>query len=295
MENLWVRLQEWGVGHVSNAIRIVLIPVGAWLLTKGIGKLVKRIESLVDDGDSATQTEAEKRAATLGKISRQVTAVFVWGTAAMLVLSDLGVPIAPILTGAGILGLAVGFGAQTLVKDVITGFFILLENQFRVGDVIQTAGVSGAVEAINLRTTVLRDGEGRVHVIPNGSIAVVTNFTHGYSRAVVDVGVAYREDTDRVAAVLERVGSDMEADPAWAARLAGKFQVPGVESFGDSSVVVRVMVDTKPQERWNVLRELRRRIKKAFDEEGIEIPFPQLTLHTRDAVPTASGTGRSRE
>ncbi len=278
MQPVVARLTEWGAAHVPNAFRIVLIPVAAYVTIKLLNKLVRRLEKLADDGDPATQSELEKRAATLGRILRQAIGVFVWGTAAMLVLSELGISIGPILAGAGIAGIAVGLGAQTLVKDVIGGFFILLENQFRVHDVIGVAGVSGKVEAINLRTTLLRDAEGRVHVIPNGAISVVTNYTREWSVAVLDVGVPYGEDMDRVLSVLRRVGDGLEQDPVFGKKLLQKFEYPGIETFGEWAVVVRMSVRTLPQERWDVAREVRARVKKAFDESGIEIPFRHVTI-----------------
>ncbi len=290
MQPLLDRLNEWATAHVANAFRIVLIPIAAYVTTKLLRKVVRRLEKLADDGDPTTQSELEKRAETLGRILRQVIGVFVWGTAAMLVLSELGISIGPILAGAGIAGIAVGLGAQTLVKDVIGGFFILLENQFRVHDVIAVAGVSGAVEAINLRTTVLRDAEGRVHVIPNGAISVVTNFTREWSVAVLDVGVAYAEDLDRVYSVLRRVGGDLERDPVFGKKLLQRFEYPGIETFGESAVVVRMLVRTQPQERWNVAREMRSRVKKAFDESGIAIPFPHVTIEMGKSA--AAGSAR---
>jgi small conductance mechanosensitive channel len=202
----------------------------------------------------------------------------------MSILSELGLDLKPILAGAGIAGLAVGFGAQTLVKDLIHGFFILLENQFRVSDVIRTAGVEGAVEAINLRTTVLRDNEGRVHVIPNGSIDVVTNLTRRGTRAVLDVAVAYGEDIDRCLAVLREVGDEMSRDPAMKSKLVGTFEYPGIERLGDSSIVLRVSVETPPHERVSVLREMRRRIKKAFDAAEIVTVTPPPIVHIRESV-----------
>jgi moderate conductance mechanosensitive channel len=276
------RLSEWAAAHVPNASRIVLIPIAAFVTVRILNKLIRRLERLADDGDPAIQSELEKRAATLSRILRQSVAVFVWGTAAMLVLSELGVSIGPILAGASIAGVAVGFGAQALVKDMISGFFILLENQFRVHDVIGVAGVSGTVEAINLRTTILRDQEGRVHVIPNGAIAVVTNYTREWSCAVLDVSTAYKEDTDRVLSVLRQVGEGLEKDPVLGRKLLGKFEHPGIETLGESSVVVRMTARTLPQERWNVQREMRARVKKAFDESGIEIPFRQLTVRIEE-------------
>ncbi len=278
MQALLERLSEWAATHVPNAFRIVLIPIAAYVTTKLLNRLVRRLERLADDGDPTTQSELEKRAATLGRILRQAIAVFVWGTAAMLVLSELGVSIGPILAGASIAGVAVGLGAQTLVRDMIAGFFILLENQFRVHDVISVAGVSGTVEAINLRTTVLRDDAGRVHVIPNGAISVVTNLTREWSVAVLDIGVPYAEDLDRVLSVLKDVGDGLEKDPAFARKLLRRFEYPGIETFGESAVVVRMEVRTLPQERWSVAREVRARVKKAFDAAGIEIPFPHVTI-----------------
>lgn len=278
MDALLQRLGEWVIAHLPNVIRACLVLVAAWVVIKALHKVIRRLERLADDGDDSSVSEREKRAQTLGRILRQVVAVFVWGIAAMSVLSELGVSIGPVLAGAGIAGVAVGFGAQTLVKDVISGFFVLLENQFRVNDVIETAGVSGVVESMNLRTTVLRDVQGRVHIVPNGSIAVVTNYTREWSRAVLDVGVAYKEDTDRVLAILREVGSSMEADPVFGKRLRGPFEYPGIEQFGESAVILRVTVRTAPQERWSVVREMRARVKKAFDEHGIEIPFPHRTI-----------------
>ncbi len=272
----------WLLANMPNVTRIALILVGALVVQRIIGHLIHRLERLVEDEDPTTASEVEKRIRTLGRIARQVLSVLVWGVAIMLIMGELGLNLGPVLAGAGIAGLAVGFGAQTLVKDIISGFFILFENQFRVNDVIETAGVSGLVEAINLRTTVLRDVHGRVHVVPNGSINVVSNLTREWSRALLDVGVAYKEDTDRCFAVIREVGRAMESDRDIGPRLLGPFEYPGVEGFGDSAVLLRVMVKTKPLEQWNVMRELRRRIKKAFDAAGIEIPFPHMTVYIGD-------------
>jgi small conductance mechanosensitive channel len=274
--------RTWVIGHVPNALRIVLILVVALILVRILKRLIKRLEHMAEDADPSTTSETEKRARTLGQISGQVVSAIVWIVACMLVLGELGLNLGPILAGAGIVGLAVGFGGQTLVKDIISGFFILFENQYRVNDVVQASGVSGLVEAVNLRTTVLRDIEGRVHIIPNGSISVVTNFTSGWSRALLDIGVAYKEDTDRCFEILKEVAREFEVDPAFGPKLDGKFEFPGVEKFADSAVVLRMMVRTRPLEQWNVMRELRRRIKKTFDHHGIEIPFPHMTLYMGD-------------
>ena len=271
-------IRVWAEAHTQNALRIVLILVLAWLVHRLLRSIIKRIERISDDGDPHTTSELEKRAQTIGRILRQASSVLVWSVTIMLVLAEFGVDLKPILAGAGILGLAVGFGAQTLVKDVITGFFILLENQIRVGDTVTAAGCSGVVEAVNLRTTVLRDFDGTTHIIPNSSITVVTNATRDWSRAVLDVGVAYKEDTDRCEMVLREVGVSIEKDPFFAKRLLGPFEYPGVVKFGDSAVVLRVLVQTQAHDGPVVLRELRRRVKKAFDKADIEIPFPHIKI-----------------
>jgi len=279
MEQYLEPLRDWIVPVLPSAIRIVLILAGALVLVRVAKKLIGRLVRMAEDEDPTTQSETEKRAETLGRIMSQAVTVLVWSVTAMLVLGQLGIDLGPILAGAGIAGLAVGFGAQTLVKDLIGGFFILFENQFRVNDVISTAGVAGLVEAINLRTTVLRDLEAKVHIIPNGSIGVVTNFTREWSRPVVTIGVAYKEDTDRCFEILKQVGKEMQDDPVFGPKLEGEFEYLGVDGFGDSAVNLKFMVKTKPMERWVVLRELNRRVKKAFDANDIEIPFPHVTLY----------------
>jgi len=282
MENYLETIQAWIVPLAPAAIRILLVLAGALVLVRVARQLIRRLVKLAEDEDPDTQSEAEKRAETLGRIMSQAVTVLIWSVSAMLVLGQLGIDLGPILAGAGIAGLAVGFGAQTLVKDLIGGFFILFENQFRVNDVISTAGVAGLVEAINLRTTVLRDLEAKVHIIPNGSIEVVTNLTRGWSRPVVTIGVAYKEDTDKCFEILKQVGAEMKADPEFGPRLDGDFEYLGVDGFGDSAVNLKFMVRTKPMDRWVVLRELNRRVKKAFDANSIEIPFPHMTLYMGD-------------
>lgn len=271
-------IRVWAEAHTQNTLRIVLILVLAWLIHRLLRSIIKRIERISDDGDPHTTTELEKRAQTIGRILRQASSVLIGSVTVMLVLAEFGVDLKPILAGAGILGLAVGFGAQTLVKDVITGFFILLENQIRVDDTITAAGCTGVVEAVNLRTTVLRDYDGTTHIIPNSSITVVTNATRDWSRALLDVGVAYKEDTDRCELVLREVGASIEKDPLFARKLLGSFEYPGVVKLGDSAVVLRVLVKTQAHDGPVVLRELRRRVKKAFDKADIEIPFPHIKL-----------------
>lgn len=268
---------------LSSGVRIAAIALGAFIVTRLAGFTTRRIEHAFDDDDPTTLSEREKRAATIGKVVRNLTRVVAWGIAGLMILRECGIDIGPILAGVGIAGIAVGFGAQWLVKDFLAGIFILLENQFRVGDVIETAGVSGIVERITLRATTLRDLKGNVHVIPNGAMSVVTNMTKQWSRVVLDVGVSYRENVDEVIEVLKAVGADLEADPKFSEMINQPIEVLGVESFSDSAVVIRAMFTTKPLQQWAVGREFRRRIKMAFDERGIEIPFPQRDVWMRTA------------
>jgi len=201
----------------------------------------------------------------------------------MMVLSEFGMNITPIITGAGIAGLAVGFGAQNLVRDIISGFFLILEDQIRVGDVAVINGTGGLVEAIRLRTIVLRDLQGVVHVFLNGEVKHVSNMTKEWSRYVIDVGVAYKENVDRVIEVLKEIGEELQLDPSFAPLILEPLQVLGVDDFAESQVTIKVMIKTLPLKQWEVGRELRRRIKNTFDEKGIEIPFPHLSVYFGEA------------
>lgn len=284
MEGLFARLGSWADTHVQEAARILLIVATAFILTKVAKGLIRRVERFVEGTEGDVLSDRDKRARTLGRVLRQLVTILVWSIATAEVLGEIGVSIGPLVAGAGIAGLAVGFGAQALVKDIISGFFMLLENQFRVGDVISIAGATGTVEAINLRTTLLRDNEGRVHIVPNGTIAVVTNHTRDWARAVVDLPVPYKEDLDRCYAALQEVATEMEKDPVYARKLAGSFEPPGVEKLQDTTVLLRVMVRTRPHEQWSVTRELRRRIKKKFDERGLSL----AALPAAPSLPPAS-------
>ncbi len=203
--------------------------------------------------------------------------------AALLSILNLFIAIGPLLAGVGVAGLAVSFGAQSLVKDVISGFFIVLENQFTVDDIVEINGKGGVVEQMTLRVVMLRDVEGVLHVIPNGSINLVSNRTREWSRAVLDIAVAYKENVDEVIRVMREVGAELWRDGDWRPRLVEEPSVWGVEGLGDSSVNIRIVAGTRPGKQFEVRRELRRRLKNRFDAEGIEIPFPQRTVHVRDA------------
>lgn len=265
-------LAETG-GRILGAI------VVAWLSYWALILVLRRIEQSLKSSESGTITAQEQRTRTLLSLLRSVGVVLIFVVLVFMVLNALGVQLAPLLAGAGVLGLAVSFGAQSLVKDVISGLFMLFENQFGVGDVIRIEGVSGAVEKMTLRVVVLRDVHGVVHIVPNGEIKKVSNLTRSWSRAVLDVGVAYKEDPDRVMAVLQEVGDELYADPAWKPLLVEPVEVPGIENLADSSVTIRVMAKTLPLKQWDVARELRKRIKLRFDQEGIEIPYPHQTVY----------------
>jgi len=275
MEAIAETIKMWLINH---GIPIILIVIGAWVAVKILRSSIKRFEKGLEQ-DGIVPSEREKRAKTLSGIISTTITVVIYLAAAMMIITECGVNIGPLLAGAGIAGVAIGFGAQSLVKDMISGFFLLMENQIRVGDVASIAGIGGLVEAINLRTTRLRDLEGRVHIIPNGSIAVATNFTRDWSRALVEIGVAYKEDVDNVINVLKDVGEDMRNDSAFREVILEPLTVLGLDSFGDSSVNIRVFFKTLPIKQWDVAREFRKRVKKAFDEKGIEIPFPHRTIY----------------
>ncbi len=267
-----------GLGTLATTgLRIVLILIGAWIaigiLQRAVRSLRMRIASRFDD------REAAKRAETLGRVIRYLIAVVVSLIAGMLVLGELGVSVAPILGAAGVVGLAVGFGAQSLVKDYFTGFFLLLENQIRQGDVVKLGEHAGAVEEVTLRYVQLRDYDGNVHYVPNGEITTVINMSRGFSQAVMDIGVAYREDVDEVMAVMRRVGQQLRQDESFGPRILDDLDIAGVDQWADSAVIIRCRFRTQPLEQWGVRREYMRRLKSAFDAEGIEIPYPHLTVY----------------
>ena len=269
----------------SSGLRVILILVGALVVVRLASFITRRVENAFEDNDPSTMNEREKQAATLGKVIRNITRILVWGIAVMMVLKELGIDIGPILAGVGLMGLAVGFGAQSLVKDFLAGMFVLIENQYNVGDVIKVAGASGLVEKITLRATTLRDIEGNVHIIPNGIIDVVTNRTRQWSRFVLDIGVAYKESVDEVMVVLKEIGEELAADAKFSSMITAPLEVLGVQDFADSAVIIRVMFTTQPVKQWTVGREFRRRVKNTFDAKGIEIPFPHTTVYLGDAAP----------
>ena len=277
-----VHLNELASWSYSKGLPVLATIVLCYALVRITALLVTRFEHELNLGTSLDALERAKRARTLGSVINKVVTITLSGVALLMVLTAFGLDIAPVLTGAGILGLAVGFGAQTLVRDVISGFFLILEDQVRVGDVAAINGTAGLVEAINLRTIVLRDAEGTVHVFPNGSITTLANRSKDYSYYVIDLGISYREDPDRVAAVLRKIGEEMQADPAFGPWILEPVEILGVDAFRDWSVVLKMRIKTVPLKQWDVGREFRKRLRRRFEEEGIEIPFPERVVTVRD-------------
>lgn len=273
-------------GLAVLVFRSVLVLALALILTKVLGKLTDALgQRLISSGLSKgdTSSESAKRADTIIRLIRQASLIVLWVMVALMLLKEVGVEIAPILAGAGIVGLAVGFGAQNLVRDVISGFFFIVEDQVRVGDVAVVNGTGGLVEEINFRTIVLRDISGVVHIFPNGTVTTLSNMTKDWSAYLFDLGVAYKEDTDRVVQVIEQVGSGMIQDPKFGPLMLEAPEIFGVNQFADSAVVIRGRIKTKPIQQWVVGREFNRRIKYAFDAAGIEIPFPHQTVYFGEA------------
>lgn len=266
-------------------LRIAVIVGGTLVFLRLVQFFIDRLQDLLTNPEHPAfdVNERRKRVQTIARLLTVLTDIVVIGIGLLMILRQIGVDITPILTGAGIAGLAVGFGAQNLVRDLIAGFFIILENQVRVGDVATINGNSGLVEAIRLRTIVLRSGEGTVHVFPNGSITELANQTKDFSYAVVDLGVAYKEDVDRVMAVLQEIGAALRQASPWTVRILDNLEVPGIDQFGESAVLFKIRMKTLPGQQWSVARELRRRIKQAFDERGIEMPFPHLSIYAGEA------------
>ncbi|MBN1663216.1 MAG: mechanosensitive ion channel family protein [Deltaproteobacteria bacterium] len=271
---LWQKTLDWSL---TSGIRMILVIVAAWIALKLAQKFSNHIvDFIVGKHDDV---EFQKRAQTLISIARHVMVLAIFIVAALTIMREVGIEIGPVLAAAGIVGLAVGFGAQSLVKDVISGFFILLDDQIRVGDVVEIAGKGGLVEKVNLRVTVLRDLAGNVHYVPNGNISVVTNMTKEFSRYVFDVGVAYRENVDEVIEVIKGIDEDLRNDAEFKDDILEPIEILGLNEFADSAVVVRARTTTLPSRQWRVGREFNRRLKRKFDQLNIEIPFPHVTLY----------------
>lgn len=233
------------------------------------------------EGGAMTALELERRLKTLERLAVRVLGALIVVIATLMVLGEFGVEIGPAIAGLGVAGIAVGFGAQSLVKDWLSGIFIVLENQFSQGDVVQIAGVSGVVEEFSLRRTVLRDLDGTIHSVPNGEIKVASNMTRVWARVNLDVSVAYSTDIDRASAVIDRIGEELARDPEWKGRILEAPKVLRVDALGDSGVSIKVLGDVRAAEQWAVTGELRKRLLAAFADAGIEIPFPHRVIVNR--------------
>jgi moderate conductance mechanosensitive channel len=280
IQELLVEL-DWDV-FIKTGLRITLVLVFAWVGVKLLQQLLNRLENRLlkkSEREGEPPSESAKRIETIVRLLKQAALLFLWLTVGLVILKELGVEIAPIIASAGIAGLAVGFGAQNLVRDVIAGFFIILENQIRVGDVAVVNGTGGLVERINFRTIVLRDLGGVVHIFPNGTVNTLSNLTNEWSAYVFDIGVAYKENTDRVIEVMSAVGQSLKEDPEFGPLMLEPPEIFGVDKFADSAVIIRGRIKTRPIRQWGVGREYLRRIKHAFDENHIEIPFPHRTVY----------------
>jgi small-conductance mechanosensitive channel len=268
----------------ENGARILLLILLAFAANRFAASVIRNAEHEVAAGDDLQSIERRKRLHTVGATSRRFFAILIWSAAILMVLRELDVDITPVLTGAGIIGLAVGFGAQTLVKDIISGLFLIAEDQVRLGDVAEINGIGGAVEEINLRTIVLRDVEGTLHYIANGEIRTLANKSKDFSYYVIDIAVGYDDDTDRIVEVVRDVARELMQDPGFAALILEPLEVLGVDAFKASEVTLRFRIKTLPTRQWDVGRELRRRIKHAFDAKGIQLRVPTYTVNLKHEV-----------
>lgn len=267
---------------LNDGIKITVIIIAVILIRLFSKPIIDRIirKIIVADHDDDIGHEGEKkREDTLIGVTAAALNIGVVLVAIIMILSELGMNIAPLLAAAGVVGLAVGFGAQSLVRDFFTGLFILLENQFRVGDSVKIGDVAGTVENISLRITTIRDMDGSLHHIPNGEIKIASNRSKEFSKVNLEVGVSYNDDLEKVKKVVNQVGEELAKDKDWKDKIIEPPQFLRVNNFGDSSVDIKIVGKTKPLEQWAVTGELRFRLKIAFDKEGIEIPFPQRVIH----------------
>ena len=262
---------------IASGLRIAVIVTIAWLMLRVVTSSVNRLEQEVARRHTDAVDERLKRAQTLGALVQNTANAVVISIALLMVLNELNINVLPMLTGAGIAGVALGFGAQWLVRDLIAGFFLILEDQVRVGDSVVINGQGGTVEAVNLRTLVLRDVEGAVHVFPNGAVTTLANKTRDYSFAVVDLALDFGEDSDRVIRIVRETADALQAEPAFATAIQEPLEVLGIEGFRDGQTLIRARMKTIPQRQAEVGRELRRRLRIALDAAGISLAVPPFS------------------
>lgn len=269
-------LQAWIGANSVHAIRILAILVVAFVVLRFIRAFVPRLREHIAGRQESI--EDAKRIQTLLRVAHYLLTASTLAVAVLLVLGEVGISLAPILGAAGVVGIAVGFGAQTLVKDYVSGFLLLLENQIRVGDAVEISGKSGIVEEVTLRFIRLRDFGGNVHFIPNNTIGVITNSSLGFAYAVLDVGIAYGSDIEVSMQVMRDVDESMREDASFSGKILKPLEIAGVDQWADSSVMIKARIQVKPLEQWHVRREYLKRLKIAFDAKGVEIPFPHVKL-----------------
>ena len=277
IDAFWQAVLEWLFAH---GFVLVGILVGAWVVQRIAAHLVEKLIRRVIKQGSFSKEAEEKREKTLIQVLGGAVYILIWVTVLLMVLSEVGVAIGPLLAAAGIAGIAVGFGGQYLIRDLISGIFIIIENQYRTGDVVCFDSTCGLVESITLRMTTLRDLDGTVHHVPHGEIKTVSNLSKHFARVNLDVGVSYASNLEQVMEVVNRVGEGLAQDPKWEKKIIKPPQFLRVNEFADSAVMIKILGDTQPLAQWEVAGELRKRLKIAFDKEGIEIPFPQRMVHT---------------
>jgi len=268
--------------YITNAARIGVILVLAWIASRAARKAVEGLRAHTVrqvNRSEATELELEKRVHTITQVAARALGILIWTIALLMVLHELDFNVVPLIAGAGVVGVAVGLGAQSLIRDVLSGMFLLIENQIRINDVAVIDGTSGLVEQINLRTTVLRSEDGAVHVIPNGSIHKLSNLTRDFSYAVLSVTVDYKQDPDRVMKAINELGAELQQEEAWRAVILRPLEMLGVDALGNSGVVIKFLIRTAPMMQWAVAREMNLRLKRRFEEAGIELAFPAQTLY----------------
>lgn len=279
MKEIILLVKDWGIEHGIMIIGIVVVVLLINAFSHiGIERAVRRV--IRSDSDPDPKSE-KKREDTLIKVTHGLVRVMTWIVGVMMIISEFGVDIGPLLAAAGVVGIAVGFGGQYLIRDLIAGLFIILENQYRVGDVIKVGDKSGTVENINLRLTTIRNIDGIVHHIPNGQINTASNFTKNFSRINIDVGVGYNSDIEKVEKIVNKIGEDMMSEEEWSPMILKAPKFTRITDFADSAIIIKILGDTLPGKQWSVAGEVRKRIKIAFDKEGIEIPFPQRVVHSK--------------
>jgi small conductance mechanosensitive channel len=275
---------EWLKDSGISILIIIAIAAAVYFVLRHLIPLIIK-QTMAQHMKGRLEEDIKKRSKTLSSVLIKTSLIIIVIFALFTILPEFGVNITAMLAGLGVIGIAVGFAAQNLIRDYLNGIFILLEDQYDIGDVVRVGGIAGLVEEISLRRTILRDLDGIVHSIPNGEIKAASNFTQGYSRVNLNISVAYGEDLDRVINVINRVCEEMAEDPKWKADFITTPQVLRVDNLGDSGIDIKILGDTKPIRQWDVMGELRLRLKRTFDAEGIEIPWPHTKVYFGNAIP----------